>query len=296
MRRSLALALAAAPCALLLACGGGDEEVIAATPEGVLAASQATLEAETASVEFSTTIDLSAMGVAGATGPVELTGEGLIDFAGRQSLIELDFGSLFAQLGDQVPAAAASMFEEPLRAIQDGTVTYVCGSLFTLLGGNECISIDLAEQLGTTATANLFSGGGANGEALLQILGGADSVEEVGEEDVVGVTTTHLRGTFTLRDALAQLPADQAATLEAQFEGMGITDEFVDDQQGFDVWIDGDGLVRQVRQTIDISGVTGGDGGEVVTEFRYVEFGVPVDIEIPTDATDISELEGLLGG
>jgi hypothetical protein len=34
----------------------------------------------------------------------------------------------------------------------------------------------------------------------------------------------------------------------------------------------------------------------VVAEFRYLEFGVPVDIEIPTDATDIGELGGLLGG
>jgi hypothetical protein len=295
MRRRLALALAAAPCSLLLACGGGDEEVVVATPEGVLAASQATLEAETASLELSTTVDLSAMGVPGATGPVELTGEGVIDFAGQRSLVELDFGSLFDQLGEQVPPQAAAMFDEPLRAIQDGTTSYVCGSFFTFLGGGECISIDLSEQLGDAVASNLFSGGGANAEALLQILGGADDVEEVGEEDVVGVATTHLRGTFTVADALAQLPADDAATLEAQLEGMGLTEEFADTEQGFDVWVDGDGLVRQVRQTIDISAVTGVDGSVVATEFRYLEFGVPVEIEIPTDATDISELEGLFG-
>ena len=222
---------------------------------------------------------------------------GIVDFAGHRSQIDIDLGGVADQLGEGLPDGAGAFFEQPLRAIQDGTTSYMCGAFLTVLAGGECVSLDLAERLGDAATSSLFTGGGASAEALLQVLGGAETVEEVGEEEVVGVSTTHLRGTFTLARAIEQLPEDVATQLQGNFDAMGLGTDLADTEQQFDVWVDDDGRVRQVRQTLDLSAVPGAEDAEpAVVEFRFVAFDVPVDIEIPADAVDISELDGLIGG
>jgi hypothetical protein len=284
-----------APLVLVTACGGGDEQVvIEATPAAVAAAGQSTLDAESARVEFTMTVDLGGFGLP-VDAPLEIAGEGLIDFTGRRTSLELDLSSMLAAFGDDVPAGVGSMFDDPVRSIQDGTVSYQCAGFYELLLGSECIRMDLEELTGRDLERMPANGLSADPASLLRSLGGTDEVEEVGQEEVFGVTTTHLRGTFTLSDAIAALPGDAAEELQAAYERMGLDESGLDTGQQFDVWVDEAGRVRQIRQTIDLGGLAGG-GDPATFEMRYVEFDVDVDIEVPTDAVDLSELTGLLGG
>jgi hypothetical protein len=295
MRRTPAVLALVLPLLGAAACGDKQDVVIEATPQGVAKASQATLDAGTARYEVTVSFDLSALGL-GSDGASELTGEGVIDFAAQRSELTLDFSSLFEGAGDDVPPALGAAFEGGIRTVQDGTDVYTCAAFFTQLAGNECVHIDTTAITGSSA----LGGNSADPMAMLRSLAGADLVEEIGTEEVVGVETTHLSGSATIREAAAALDPDAAADLAAAYERLGLSDEALDTPIQFDIWVDGDGLVRQVRETFDVGSITGdASGGDSTFELRFPEFGVDADIEIPTDAAELSDvpgLDGLLGG
>jgi hypothetical protein len=287
MRRRHAVSLAALPLALL-ACGTGDEVVVEATPAAIASAGTATLDARTARVEVEVTFALP-----GRDEPVTVDGGGVVDFEHARSELTIDLSALaggLAGLGEAMPAMAESYFGQPMRSVQDGAVAYACAEFFTMVLGSECLRVDVGEMAGLGAGAGLASPAGADATSLLRLLGGTEAVEEVGTETLFDVETTHYRGTVTTERALAELPAPAAEELRSALDRLGLDDTAL--AQGVDVWIDGDGLVRRIRQE---AAVPNGQGGSVVSVISFVQFGVDAAVSIPDDAVDAGELVGQFG-
>ena len=102
--------------------------------------------------------------------------------------------------------------------------------------------------------------GGTSPDRLLkELIKSSKKVENLGSQDIRGVTTTHYR---------AQL---DAAKLEIDANG---------DEVAVDAWIDQQGLPRRVRVPLGV------EGAAVIDLF---DFGVPVDVEAPPANEIVSE-------
>jgi hypothetical protein len=153
--------------------------------------------------------------------------------------------------------------------------------------------MDFEEITGADLQA-LGGGAGADPLALLASLAGVDGVEEVGREEAVGVQTTHFAGTITMRDSIANANPEQAEAMQNMLDSQGLGDEFLDTPVEVDLWIDDEGRVRQMHQRVEGLSVGGVSTGYDI-ELRLLEFGVPVEIEIPEDFVDASDLPGFGG-
>jgi hypothetical protein len=124
-------------------------------------------------------------------------------------------------------------------------------------------------------------------------------IEEVGNEEVAGVDTTHYRATIDLRRYPDVLPPElrQAARQSAE----RLIEQLGSSTIPSEVWIDDEDLVRRVRTDFDMK-VPTGSGGEVRTQFEasvdLLEFGVEgADFSPPPpdQVTDMLELQGAGG-
>jgi hypothetical protein len=122
-------------------------------------------------------------------------------------------------------------------------------------------------------------------QGLEYLQGLSGDVEDLGQEDVNGVTATHYRASIDYAKVLDQLPDASAETRDA-FAKLGVVPA--------DVWIDGQDRVVKMHMTIDGSAF-GGSAGTAELTMELSDFGIPVDVQPPpADQTvDISELTSL---
>lgn len=115
-------------------------------------------------------------------------------------------------------------------------------------------------------------------------------IEEVGEEDVRGTTTTHYRTRLDFRKLLDALPADRRppAGSDAEKNLASMTDVPVD------VWLDEDDRPRRQRMTFDLPGEGAAAGGSMTITVEAFDFGTPVVIELPP-ADQVVDGTGLFG-
>ncbi len=112
---------------------------------------------------------------------------------------------------------------------------------------------------------------------FLQVLAGAKDIDEVGEEDVNGTSTTHYSLVVDredLADAVARSP--RASALPP-----GVLDQVKDVKT--DVWIDDEDLARRLRIELKVQSVT------VRSSFEFLDYGKPVDVTAPP-ADDVLQL------
>jgi hypothetical protein len=267
---------------------------VVGTPAGLRAAAASSVATGSAHVEATITFDGASLGV---DRDLELTMAGDTDFADRRAAMATDMGAFFDQLGQDVPAGVRAAFAEPMRTIQDGSVIYVCGGFVAFLGADaECIRMDLADQLGPGAQDLMTgTGNGLDPSTLLETLGGADAVEEVGHEAVGDVAATHLRGTMTMAEAIDRAPAERRDAIADAIDRAGISGAALDTPMDFDVWIgDDDGLVHRIRQAVDLSAADGALPA-MTMDIVFSRFGQDVDIEVPADAVDARDIPGFGG-
>jgi hypothetical protein len=184
-----------------------------------------------------------------------------------------------------------------MQVIQVGTAMYMRmeGLIDTWL------KMDYADLLGDAAAQQMMgNANGANPAATLeQLRGAADSVEEVGSEDIRGVPTTHYRASIDARKALEEL---------RQFADGALAEEVIEAAADMykspyvvDVWIDADNLVRRISYTLEATEnelMPEMSGLKTSMTMDYFDYGKPVDITIPDDSevTDWSAyMEELLG-
>ena len=286
---------------LVAGCGGSSDQkvTIDATPAALRKSAEATLNKGTAKVDF--TMDIAVLGQ-----NITLRGTGVMDPPHKRFQLDFDAKDLFTKLlgaNGTPPPEVQSELDKPLTEIIDGTVFYMHFPLLARSGGNgkEWLKIDLASTNSDLGAVLGSGGGGAFGSdpsSFLQFLEGAGKVTKVGEEDVRGVKTTHLSGSYTLKDALSSLPEDRREKVEKAFEGLGVPTSAEDQEIPFDAWVGDDGLVRRLQTSIDPSAFTASQTsttGKVSFSIEFFDFGMPTDITVPAD-DEVTDLASLRSG
>lgn len=169
-------------------------------------------------------------------------------------------------------SASVMVLDVEVEVVGIGTRVWVKNPISGLAGGEEYIEVDLSEVGAEQALAELV-----NPDRIL--LRAVDLLENPivrGEDEIDGVTTTVIEGTFDPSEALGMAmgtPEAGAATS-------------VPEQSGFEfagpvptlIWIDGDGLVRRVR----IEGpIIASEASDVVRRLEIFAYNEPVEIVAP---------------
>lgn len=312
------LALLVATLAVAAACGNDDGGVEAGGPDGgglaqmaaslspqLIAEAATATTADVTSGRFTMTVRLEGEGLPdfpeGVT-EVTFSGEGAFNTEIPAFSLRFDFGDLFRQLASEDPemAAFAELFGDgTMEVIQVGDTAWAKFGFFAIFTGDPDKYVEApADELDTgDLTAQLGVGGGDDPSELLSTLEAVGTVEAVGEEEVRGVATLHVRGTLD--------PAKLAA-----MDGGSLGDLDVDvtslppDALTYDLWLDGNRIVRRFRMTVDLSAVDDPDvqgvTGTLEVEVELFDLGEPVDIQ-PPPADQVVQLDpatmgGLFGG
>ena len=302
MRRvSRFIALSIAIVVLAVACGSGSGSSDGAASNARLAriSSAADEVADASTGRFS--MDLAYEGLPDPGG-VAISGEGEYDLDNEASRFTMDMVAMLEGAPGVPPE-----FDGSIETITMGSTIYMSGSFFGAIPGldAEWISFDLeqaAEEAGLDGIDldSLMQNQGVDPSATLDQLKALDSIEEVGTEEVRGVATTHYTGEVRLGDAFDELDETQRDAVAGLYGGD--LDAAADMVVPFDVWVDEDGLVRRIVQSIsgdDLAAAieSGGledadkvEGGSITTTVEYFDIGADISIEAPADAVDLSEL------
>ncbi len=280
-----------------VSCGGNDPQALLdAAPDALDRAGSSRFEMETLS----------------------LAPEGEASSVSAEGVLDLDTGDLEMDLdlGDELSQTTARVVDGEL---------YLKGELFGLLedDGDE-VWFRFPERGGASGAASI-AGSGQGGPTLpLELMRVAEEVEELGQEDVGGVPTTHLRARVSLDEAAAELPDDLAEqlvgdTIAPRARGDGEDGDFPD-AYTVEVWLDDDALPRRLRTLVEFplpeDQALGELGGELGTELEgglgggaegappaeaptitqdmtteLSDFGVDLDIEAP-DPDNVREAPG----
>jgi hypothetical protein len=171
-------------------------------------------------------------------------------------------------------------------------------------GDSGYLSVPEAQRAATGGKAwakGLVSGVGFSGtvsaaspDAFLDLIGGIESLEQDGSEDVRGVATTRYTGTLSrdafIEQALANVPEESRDQARQAFESFA--------PEGFPVelWVDDENLVRRIRMEMELGG---GEsiGATSVSTVEFFDYGEPVEVEIPdpADTQDVGDLQQAMG-
>jgi hypothetical protein len=177
-------------------------------------------------------------------------------------------------------------------------VMYMSTSTFAALGANmatlgdkDWVAIDLNDVApGYESVAQLGSGENDPSQAF-EYLKGASDVELVGTEDVDGESTTHLRGTLDLEQALSELPADAQDEVRAAMDQF--QSQFGTTSMPFEVWMDDQGQVRRMTYVLATS-PGAAQALSLSMTMDITDYDADLDFDVPSrdEAYDLSELTG----
>jgi hypothetical protein len=243
------LAAAAAIALAMAGCGGGSDATDTLAPaDAVRAAVSTTTQQPSSRMTMAIKTDAGAI-------KVEMTGEGVFDYAKKQG-----------QMSMSVPGSA-----QKVEAIITADTMYM-----KIPGqGSSYFSLPMKELGGT-------SFGSSDPTSSLQVLTGmSDDVKSVGTEEVRGDETTHYRGTYDLKRAVANLEGLPKQAVQKLIDSGSTT------IVPFDAYVDSDGRLRKLVQdtTTKLPGGSGEEAHSPVTMELY-DFGTPVNVTVPTDVKD----------
>jgi hypothetical protein len=286
VRRSIAPALAAGAVALAAGgCGSGQ-----ATLDPIAQAAEATTHSGGSQVALTVQIRSPEL-----TAPVTVKGSGDFNMSHGEGEFFLDFGSVAAAAGKQLPPGTATLTE----LIKGGSL-YMRSALFEgkLPGGAKWLKLDL-ERLssGIGADPSALANGQSNPAELLSYLrASGGSVRAVGHEAVRGTETTHYAGTVDLAKAAEALAGTNRAQLRATFQKL--IAEAGTSRLPVQVWVDGHRLVRRMSMQLPVP--SGGRSASASVDFEMFGFGPTPAVNPPAgsetfDATKLS-LQALSAG
>jgi hypothetical protein len=265
-RGAIAIALAATPLA-----GCGAEDV---SPEAIADAAKATVASGGSRVHLSGEISTP-------QGDVRMTGDGVMDAAGRRARFEYDIGG--------VPG----LDDGQMHQILDKYVMYmqVPALESELPDGKSWIKLDLRKatrEFGLDI-AQLGQSSGSDAARTLDQLRATGDVEKEGEEEVRGVETTHYRAVVDLRKYPELVPRADRAEAERGIEAL--IEQTGESEIPTEVWVDGRNLVRRMRQQMEMRAP---DGGTAEMDFtvELFDFGTVVRVGPPPadEVYDVTEL------
>jgi hypothetical protein len=272
--RTAAVMLVAATAFVAAGCGGSGKQ--SATPLELV--SQAVKTTTGNNAKFHMAISET---IAGA--PFSITADGASDATTRSAQMTMDLSSV-AQLAGQNGSAA----DWKADVILDGTnaadvVEYMrLPALSKVIpGGKPWVKIDLsklASLKGVNFSQLLQTAGQQDPTQALQVLQSIGDVKEVGSDQVDGVDTTHYAGTIDPQKAAAKYAGNAVGSMLKQAGTKPIP---------IDVWVDGDGYVRKVVESMNVATVA------VKVEATMSDFGTKVDVT-PPPADQTIDLAALL--
>jgi hypothetical protein len=276
--------LLAAALAFAAACGSGEEAAAPkeeTSPEAELAAAATkTTDAGSYRAEFTLTMDGAIPGSPGRR--VAMNGEGVFDTKAQSGHMTFDM-SEFAR------AVGARDFGD-IELVMERFVMYMKFPLLQELqpGMKPWIRFDLrkiaAQQgLGLAGLDQLNQSDPR--QALLYLRAASGRVDEVGEEEVRDVSTTHYRMTVDL-EKVAKLNPEQRENVERVIEQSGVR------TVPTEVWLDDDGLVRRMKLAYDDMQFAAGQRGDMAMTMELYDFGTAVDVE-PPPAGQVIDIEKL---
>jgi hypothetical protein len=292
-----ALALAAA------GCGSSTTSGIPAPPaaEGGarFLASAATRSTATPSMKTDLTVTMLSSQL--PAGRIQMTATGALDNASHRMNMRIDMSKLVSQLGAAAGALGSGndWVGEEVGDFGDGrAIIYMRLPALTRVmpGGKPWIKMDL-NALGKQAGIDLsqFTQLGTDPSRMVDWLRTVSGdVTTVGTEKLDGVDTTHYRATVDLSKYPDLVPPDQREAVQRAVDQLTKAAHL--SSFPVHVWVDEDGLVRQVRAVL--TETIQGQTVNVVTTERFYDFAAPVDIQLPAESqvTDISTLAGSGGG
>jgi hypothetical protein len=261
---------------LLAGCGGGVDSSLLAT------AVQRTEDAGGAEIAFQLEIEAP-----GLSQPIVMTGGGVEDAKNRRGQLSFDMSALAS-----VPGAGALCQNGcEMTVVSDGNTVYMHSPLFASgLGGREWMKLDL-ERFGSAMGIPLGGSGMSTqsaSEQLRMLRAVSGDVSDEGREQVRGAETTHYSLKVDLRRTVDLMPEVQR---EAARKGIERLIELSGQSEiPMEVWIDDQQRVRRMEldQRMKQAGIEVG----VHMTMEYVRFGVPVDIDLPSE-DDVFDATGL---
>jgi hypothetical protein len=301
MKRWVTLAGLAAAVLLAAGCGSSD---VTNVPDSVapgsarFLASAATKSTATPSMKTDLTVTMLSSKLPG--GRMELSATGALDNQNHRMSMRLDMSKLVSQLGAAgAMGSAADWVGQEVADFSNGrAVIYlnlpVLGKVMP--GGKPWIKVDLS-AVGKKAGIDLsqFTQLGTDPSQMVGWLRTVSGdVTTVGTEQIDGVDTTHYRANVDLSKYPDLVPADQREAVRKAIDQLTKTAHL--SSFPVHVWVDKDGLVRQVRAVL--TETIQGQTMNVVTTERFHDFGAPVDVQIPSSdqVTDISSMAGAATG
>lgn len=143
------------------------------------------------------------------------------------------------------------------------------------------------DPVGGAGTPMMPTAGDPSG--LLDLFGGVDAADRVGEEEIDGTSTTHYRGEVDLDRAYSGLSEADRKRLDESLGGLGGGVPRTG-RVPVEVWVDLNGMVRRLSSEIDLK--TTGFNGSVRFRIDFKDLGGPVDIAVP-EPSAVTELPGL---
>jgi hypothetical protein len=212
-------------------------------------------------------------------GDTDMTMETLTD--GETMYIRAPF---FAALGDMMPTGTSTPGASELAALGDGW-------------GSVSMS-ELGEVLPEDVAASIAGQQSFNPRAAVEMMENSEGVEDLGTQEIDGVTQHGLRAQVTFADLVRTSGSDPETF--AQAAGAGSSEEVVEEllqtRMPIEVWIDEAGYLRTLSYTLSmgefVDAVGGGDLGLSETDFVYAisfsDYGGDFTFEFPAEATDIT--------
>lgn len=213
--------------------------------------------------------------------PEELFGDPDLLFV--ESILDDDMlymrAPLVAAIGGDTPAVATEPGFEALAALGDGW-----GKL-DLSATDEFTRSDLAAITGGVAT---------DITELFDVLQESNEVAELGDSTIRGTDVSGLRVTTTLGELIEATGQNQSGGL---LPSMGTVDEAISSSSAdIDMWVDELGQIRRLSFALDVPAPEGEDGGfRAGTTVEFFDYGADLSIDIPTDATDLTDTLGSAG-
>jgi hypothetical protein len=244
----------------------------------------AVLDAMTAVYEAGSLHEKITMSVTAAGENLSFSGEADIDNEHKRVDMTMDLGMLGGEM----------------QLLMDGGVVYMRSPAFQD-AGTEWVSMDPSKM--DPAAAAQFGGfgtGTTDPSAYVGLFAGVFDVKASREQDLNGVSTTRYVGTIDLKKVLKGFSdvvgedADKATRKQLkevvkQFEALGI-----DEKIPFEIWIDGEGLPRRQRITMDFGKlVPGAEDASMEMTVDFSDFGKPVHTTIP-DPSEVTDMTGAL--
>jgi hypothetical protein len=230
--------------------------------------------------------------------PAALEEAGSSRFEMRVTAVGEGVDSRYSAVGEQDFATGTMRMEADLgleasstETLAVGEVMYLRSPLFVLFTGDEesWVRVDLREsgQAAGLDVDALVEGQTGPAALLQQLRGAADEVEEVGEDEIRGVSTTHLRVVVDTQRAIEDAPPAAREQLRTFAEASGMPDEYP-----MEVWIDDDGLPRRLSTIVEVQDETMGTVTQQ-TVLELYDFGVNVRVEEP-DEDEVVDLRELM--